>query len=53
MNKNVVGIILIVLAIALVGFYGYPKLKPYLFAPDIPAGEGMPTMGGEGTTVPI
>lgn len=30
MNKNIVGIILIVLAIALVWFYGWPKLQPYL-----------------------
>ena len=30
MNKNVVGIILIVLALVAVYFYGWPKLQPYL-----------------------
>lgn len=30
MNKNIVGIILIVLALLAVWFYGWPKLKPYI-----------------------
>ncbi len=39
MNKNVVGIILIVLALVLGYFYGWPKLQPYLNQPEVgPAG---------------
>lgn len=30
MNKNVIGIILFILAGALVYFYGWPKIQPYL-----------------------
>lgn len=30
MNKNIVGIILIILALAAVYFYGWPKIQPYL-----------------------
>ncbi|MBX7246899.1 MAG: hypothetical protein K1X53_15490 [Candidatus Sumerlaeaceae bacterium] len=49
MNKNVVGVILIVLALALVGLYGWPKLKPYVTSPVAPApgagaADGMTTM---------
>jgi len=40
MNKNVVGIILIVAALGLVGFYAYPKLKLYFGTPATPAGVG-------------
>jgi hypothetical protein len=29
MNKNVVGIIIIIAAIGIVGFYAYPKMKLY------------------------
>jgi hypothetical protein len=47
MNKNVVGIILIILAVVLVGLYAWPKLKPYF---STPAGPGGPA---EGTTMPI
>jgi hypothetical protein len=45
MNKNVVGIILIVLAVVLVGLYAWPKLKPYFGTPTAPAGQEMTTMG--------
>lgn len=40
MNKNIVGIILIVLALAAVYFYGWPKLQPYINqGGDVPAEE--------------
>lgn len=47
MNKNLVGVILIVLAIVLVGFYAWPKLKPYFATPAAPPG------GGDMTTMPL
>ncbi|MGC8741277.1 MAG: hypothetical protein ACP5QZ_01255 [Candidatus Sumerlaeaceae bacterium] len=40
MNRNVVGIILIIVAAALVGLYAWPKLKPYFSTPAAPAGPG-------------
>lgn len=46
MNKNVMGIVFIILAAALLAFYAWPKMKPYVSAP--PAGE--PT---EMTTAPL
>jgi hypothetical protein len=33
MNRNVVGAILIVLALALIYFFAWPKLKPYVSTP--------------------
>jgi hypothetical protein len=48
MNKNVVGIILIIIALALVWFYGWPKMKPYISPPEVPTNTG-PTTG----TIPI
>jgi len=30
MNKNIVGIILIILALVAVWLYGWPKMQPYL-----------------------
>jgi hypothetical protein len=51
MNKNVVGIILIIGAIVLLAVYAWPKLKPYMSSPA-PAVPGAP--GGDmGTTMPI
>ena len=38
MNKNIVVIILLVLAGAAVYFYGWPKLQPYLNTGGEPAG---------------
>jgi hypothetical protein len=44
-NKNVVGIVLIVLAVALLYIYAWPKMKPYLSAPPpAPPGAEMTTM---------
>jgi hypothetical protein len=43
MNKNIVGIILIVLALLAVYFYGWPKLQPYL-------NQGGGDVPAEGTT---
>lgn len=39
MNKNIVGIILIILALLAVYFYGWPKLQPYLGGGDEAPGE--------------
>lgn len=33
MNKNIVGIVLIVLALLAVYLYGWPKIQPYLQSP--------------------
>ena len=44
MNKNIVGIILIILALLAVYFYGWPKLQPYLGSGD---------SSGEPTTAPV
>ena len=38
MNKNIVGIILIILALAAVWFYGWPKLQPYINTGGTPEG---------------
>lgn len=50
MNKNIVGIILIVLALLAVYFYGWPKIQPYLNTggdvETMPA-DGMPGAPGE------
>jgi hypothetical protein len=50
MNKNVVGVILIVVALVLVFYYGWPKLKPHLVSPP-PGGvmgpDGAPAPGGQ------
>lgn len=50
MNKNVVGVILIVVALVLVFFYGWPKLKPYLVSPPPPPAGGV--MGPDGAPAP-
>lgn len=34
MNKNIVGVILIILALLAVYFYGWPRLQPYLGTGD-------------------
>lgn len=47
MNKNLVGIILIIVAVVLVGLYAWPKLKPYFVTPAPEPGAG------EMTTVPL
>ena len=49
MNRNVVAIILIIAAAALLGVYAWPKLKPYVSSPEAPP-AGAP---GEMTTMPI
>ena len=38
MNRNVVGIILIVIAIIAVAFFAWPRLKPYFSTPTAPGG---------------
>ena len=43
MNKNVMGIILIVVALALIYFFAWPKMKPYVSPPAGPAGVEMTT----------
>ena len=59
MNKNIVGIILIVLALLAVYFYGWPKIQPYLnTGGDVEAtpGAGLPgepgAPGAPGTPAP-
>lgn len=49
MNKNIVGIILIVLALAAVYFYGYPKIKPYIESPP----PENPTTPAPGQPAPV
>jgi hypothetical protein len=51
MNKNVVGVILIVAAGALFFLYGWPKIKPYL-ASDAPPAASPGTVDGI-TTMPM
>jgi 4-hydroxybenzoate polyprenyltransferase len=44
MNKNVVGVILIVLALVIGYIYAWPKMKNYISPPAAPASEpGMTT----------
>ena len=43
MNKNVMGIILIVVALALIYFFAWPKMKPYMSPPAGPADTEMTT----------
>ena len=45
MNKNIVGIILIVLALLAVYFYGWPKLQPYLNTGGAPEETTAPAAG--------
>lgn len=49
MNRGVVAGVLIVAALALVYFFAWPKLKPYVTSPAAPA-AGKP---GEVTTAPM
>jgi hypothetical protein len=50
MNKNIVVIILIILAGAAIYFYGWPKLQPYL---NTGGGEGTEqSLPGEGAPTP-
>lgn len=51
MNRNVVGAILIIAALALIFFFAWPRMKPY-FAPAPPPPAGVPGEG-DGTNVPI
>ncbi|MCX7019496.1 MAG: hypothetical protein WCK47_08875 [bacterium] len=48
MKNPVLGIVLIVVAIALIYFYAWPKLKPYI-SPDMPSPPGA---GGPGMMMP-
>ena len=43
MNKNVMGIILIVVALALIYFFAWPRMKPYISPPAAPADTEMTT----------
>lgn len=57
MNKNVVGVVLIVIAIAAFGFYGWPRLKPYVTSPpaqpaEAGAGAGATEEGRDGMPAP-
>ncbi len=47
MNKNVVGVILIVLALVIGYLYAWPKMKNYVSPPAAPAG------GTEMTSAPM
>jgi len=62
-NNPVLGIVLIIVAIVLIYFYAWPKLKPYI-SPDLPPpGQGMapgmmapgmvPGAGGTTATQPM
>jgi hypothetical protein len=50
MNRNVVAIILIIAAAALLGVYAWPRLKPYFVGVEVPT--AVPG-SAQGTTVPI
>ena len=43
MNKNVTGIILIVVALVIIFIYAWPKMKPYISPPAAPADTEMTT----------
>ena len=43
MNKNVMGIVFIIVAAALLAFYAWPKMKPYVSAPATGPGTEMTT----------
>jgi hypothetical protein len=45
MNRNVVGAILIVAALALIYFFAWPRMKPYLSTPAPPPGAAGQTTG--------
>ncbi|MGI8907444.1 MAG: hypothetical protein ACR2IE_13245 [Candidatus Sumerlaeaceae bacterium] len=44
MNRNVVGAVLIIAALALIYFFAWPRLKPYITTPA-PAPGGAETTG--------
>jgi hypothetical protein len=33
MNKNTIGVLIILVALGLFGFYGWPRIKPYISDP--------------------
>ena len=43
MNRNVVGAILIIAALAIIYFFAWPKLKPYMTTPAPPPGAAETT----------
>ncbi len=53
MNRNVVGAILIIAALALIYFFAWPRLKPYMAPAPPPPPAGAPAPGSAEETTPI